>query len=131
MFYKRKCVYRLLVVKIGATAYTASEQPVCDLSNREHSLTPSKPFYATLTVRINNRKQQQSLAQVRMSRKVFFSIIKNDTKVTLAAIESACLISRKQAETGVSRYTLMSSRDFRHRVQGIFDRDIRGALRGS
>ena len=82
MFYKRKCVYRLLVVKIGATAYIASVPPACDLSNREHLLTPGKPFYVTLSpVRINNRKQQQSLAQVRMSRNVLFSIIKTTQKL--------------------------------------------------
>ena len=58
-------------------------QPACDVSNCEHLLTPGKPFYATLSpVRINNRKQQQSLAQVRMSQKrymslkVFFSVTK-------------------------------------------------------
>ncbi len=60
------------LVNIGDTAHTASVQPACDLSNRERLLTLGKPFYATLSlVRINNRKQQQSLAQVRMSQKIF------------------------------------------------------------
>ena len=65
------------VVNIGDTAPTAAMQPACDVSNCEHLLTPAKPLYATLSpVRINNRKQQQSLAQVRMSQKVFFFVTK-------------------------------------------------------
>ena len=60
------------VVNIGDTAHTASVQPACDLSNRERLLTLGKSFYATLSlVRINNRQQQQSLAQVHMSQNVF------------------------------------------------------------
>ena len=121
-------------MNIGDTAHTASAQPACDVSNCEHLLTPGKRFYATLSpVQINNRKQQQSLAQVRMSQKRFisqkvFSRHKNDTKITLAAIESACRISRKQAATGVSHYTLMSPRDSSHCDQGNLDGDIRGTF---
>ena len=60
------------VVNIGDTAHTASVQLACDVSNREYLFTPGKPVYATLSsVRINNRKQLQSLAQVRMSQKRF------------------------------------------------------------
>ena len=70
------------VVNIADTAHTASVQPACDVSNREHLLTPGKSIYATLSpVRINNRKQQQSLAQVRMSQKVFFSVTKTTQKL--------------------------------------------------
>ncbi len=76
------------VVNIGYTAHIASVQPACDVSNCEHSLTLGKPFYATLSpVRINNRKQQQSLAQVRMSQKrlmsqkVLFSVTKTTQKL--------------------------------------------------
>ena len=84
------------VVNIADTAHTASVQPACDVSNREHLLTLGKPFYATLSlVQINNRKQQQSLARIRMSQKRFMSQKaflrhKIDTRNTLAAIESAC-----------------------------------------
>ena len=62
-----------------------------------------------------------------MSQKVFLRY-KNDTRITLAAIESACRISRKQADTRVSRYTLMSSRDLRHCDQGNLNEDIRGTV---
>ena len=123
-------------MNIGDTAQTASMQPACDVSNCEHLLTPGKRFYATLgPVRINNRKQQQSLAQVRMSksalcRKEFFSRHKNDTILTLAANESACRISRKQAATGVSRFTLMSPRDSSYCDQGNLNGDISGTFGG-
>ncbi len=121
-------------MNIGDTAHTASAQPVCDVSNCEHLLTPGKPFHATLSpVRIYNRKQQQSLAQVRKSQKRFtsqivFSRHKNDARITLAANESACRISRKQAATGVSHYTLMSPRDSSHCDQGNLDGDISGTF---
>ncbi len=50
-------------MSIGDTAHTALVQPACDGSNCEPLLTPGKPFHATLSpMRINNRKQQQSLA---------------------------------------------------------------------
>ena len=56
------------MVNIGDTALNVSVQPARDVSNRERLLTPGKPLYATLSpMRINNRKQQQSLAQVHMS----------------------------------------------------------------
>ena len=121
-------------MNIGDTAHTASAQPACDVSNCEYLLTPGKRFCATLRpMQINNRKQQQSLVQVRMSQKRFmlqivFSRNKNDTKITLAANESACRISRKQAATGVSHYTLMSPRDSSHCDQGNLDGDIRGTF---
>ncbi len=85
------------MVNIGDTARSASVQPDCDVSKRERLLTPGKPFYATLSpVRINNRKQQQSLAagsyiaKALYVAKSFFLRHKYDTKITLAAIESAC-----------------------------------------
>ena len=62
-----------------------------------------------------------------MSQKVFLRH-KNDTKITLAAIESACRISRKQADTRVSRCILMRSRASRHCDKGNFNGDIRGTI---
>ena len=122
------------VVNIGYTAHTASMQPACDVSKCEHSLTPGKPFYATLSpVRVNNRKQQQSLAHVRMSQKRLmlqkaFLRHKSHTIIAFAAIETACLIYRKQADTGVSRCIPMRSRDSRRCDRRNLHGDTRGTI---
>ena len=122
-------------VNIVDTAPATAMQPACDVSNCEHLLSPAKPLCATLSpARINNRKQQQSLAQVRMSQKVLSS--SQNRHKNYPRRYRACLLNLAQASRyrGFALYS-----DFFPRFQALrsrqfgwgYKRVLLGLLRGS
>ncbi len=68
------------------------------------------------------------MSQKRLMLQKAFLRHKRDTIITFAAIETACRIYRKQADTGVSRCITMWSRDSRRCDQGNLYGDLRGTI---